>query len=138
MLKMKIFSIGKNKEAWLGLAIAEYEKRLNFDIQWIFLKDDDQLAKALLHEKFIIALDPSGKALTSEEFSKFLVSSSIKEKCLSFVIGGAEGLTGAIKKKANILLSLSKMTFTHQFCRLILIEQIYRALEIEKGTNYHK
>ena len=57
---------------------------------------------------------------------------------LSFVIGGAEGLSKEVSEKALAKISLSKLTFTHQLTRLILIEQIYRAYEIDKGSQYHK
>ena len=57
---------------------------------------------------------------------------------MTFVIGGAEGIPPALKAKAKALISLSRMTFTHQITRLILVEQVYRALEIERGSAYHK
>lgn len=141
MYKLKIFSIGKTKEPWLKQAIEEYSRRLGpiLSIQWILAKDDPQLLTLLAKESSYIALDPNGKTFTSEDFSTWIIQTLEAESSrLSFVIGGAEGLPKEISKKAIALISLSKLTFTHQLTRLILIEQLYRAFEIEKGTQYHK
>lgn len=140
MYKLKIFSIGKTKESWLKEAIEEYSNRLGaiLSIQWILAKDDPQLI-SLLSEETYIALDPNGKMFTSEDFSTWLIKSlEARSSRLNFVIGGAEGLPPAISEGALAKISLSKLTFTHQLTRLILIEQIYRAFEIDKGTQYHK
>lgn len=137
MYKLKIFSIGKTKEAWLKEALEEYSKRLELilSIQWILAKDDPQLMTLLEKEERYIALDPKGKMFTSEEFSSWLLQQSSR---ISFVIGGAEGLPPQVAERAIAKISLSKLTFTHQLTRLILVEQIYRAFEIDKGTQYHK
>lgn len=141
MYKIKVFSIGKTKEAWLKSALTDYEERLKSTLamEWILAKNDAQLKQFLEKEEHFICLDPSGKQSTSEEFSRFLIQ-SLREchSRLSFVIGGPEGIPPTLKSAAKSLLSFSKMTFTHQIVRLVLIEQIYRALEIEKGTAYHK
>lgn len=133
MLKIKIISPGKMKEAWLKEALAEYEKRLTgtVSIEWIL--------KEALPESPYICLDPNGKAFTSPNFSKFLYDEW--ESCgsrLTFVIGGPEGLNQEILSGARHTISFSSLTFTHQVARLILLEQIYRATQIEKGTAYHK
>lgn len=137
MYKLKIFSIGKTKEAWLKEATYEYSKRLEpiLSIEWILAKDDPQLISFLAKESSYIALDPKGKMFTSEEFSTWLIQ---QESRLSFVIGGAEGLPPQVAERAQAKISLSKLTFTHQLTRLILVEQIYRAFEIDKGSQYHK
>ncbi len=140
MYKLKIFSIGKTKESWLKEAIEEYSKRLGtiLSIQWILAKDDPQLI-SLLSEETYIALDPNGKMFTSEDFSTWLIKSlEAQSSRLSFVIGCADGLPPSIAQNALAKISLSKLTFTHQLTRLILIEQIYRAFEIDKGSQYHK
>lgn len=141
MYKIKVYSVGKTKEDWLQKAIEEYAGRLKSSLQfeWILAKNDEQLHQFLEKESSFICLDPQGKQLTSEEFSEDLIR--WLQDCgsrLSFVIGGAEGIPAAIKTKARGMISLSRMTFTHQIARLILVEQIYRALEIDKGTAYHK
>ena len=141
MYRIKIFSIGKTKEPWLNDAISEYEKRLKaiMPIEWIFAKNNDQLRLLLEKESHFIALVPSAKESTSEQFAEILYN--LLERFgsrLHFVIGGAEGIPPDIEQKAFTTLSLSKLTFTHQIARLILVEQIYRATEIKKGSEYHK
>ncbi|MGK5595361.1 MAG: 23S rRNA (pseudouridine(1915)-N(3))-methyltransferase RlmH [Parachlamydiaceae bacterium] len=139
MLRIKVLSTGKTKEKWLEEAIQEYLKRLSpiLSIDFIFFKSDMQLEAQAAKEHSLICLDPNGPLLTSESFSNLLHSSLIKGGSrLTFVIGGPDGLTEGLKKYP--LISFSKMTFTHQICRLILVEQIYRATELEKGSKYHK
>jgi len=141
MLKAKIYSVGKTKEPWLISALEEYEKRLKtyLSIDWILAKTDDQLEALLAKEDDFICLDPKGKAFTSEAFSSFLSKQFIeKGSRLIFAIGGDMGFSPKVKSRARVLLSLSMLTFTHQLTRLVLIEQIYRALEIQKGSKYHK
>jgi 23S rRNA (pseudouridine1915-N3)-methyltransferase len=139
MIKLKILSVGKNKEAWLDLAIEEYIKRLSQIIQFEFVwaKNDEELVALVKKEPMAICLDAAGKPMTSEHFADFL-HAKVQEahSRLAFVIGGAEGLPPALKQYP--LMSLSPLTFTHQMARIILIEQIYRAFEIAKGTKYHK
>ena len=141
MYRIKIFSIGKTKESWLLDALEEYEKRLKsiIDIEWIFAKNYEQLKTYLNKEESFIALTPEAKQFSSEQFSHQIYSWLERfGSRLSFVIGGAEGLEEDILKKAFDTLSFSKMTFTHQMTRLVLVEQIYRATEIHKGSGYHK
>lgn len=140
MFKIKIISVGKNKEKWLEEALNEYCKRLkpHLQIEFIWTKDDDQFLFFVLKETSYVALDPTGRMLNSEKFADYLIEHLQKEGSrLTFVIGGAEGLPEEIKKNGS-LLSLSALTFTHQITRLVLIEQIYRAIEIQKGSQYHK
>jgi len=86
----------------------------------------------------IIAMDETGKQLTSNDFSSFVFKSfEGGGASISFIIGGAEGLPAMIQSTYP-LISLSLMTWTHQMARLLLIEQIYRASEIKKGSKYHK
>jgi len=141
MYKIKIFSIGKTKEAWLREALGEYCRRLApiLSIDWVLSKDNESLIKHLEKEEAYITLEPTGKAYSSESFSSWLIDSlELYGSRINFVIGGAEGLTSKISEKAKAKISLSKMTFTHQLTRLILLEQIYRGLEIQKGSRYHK
>lgn len=141
MYKIKIYSVGKTKEPWLQAALQEYEERLrsSLSFEWILAKTSEQLKQFLEKEEKFLCLDPFAKQFSSEEFSSFLLKSlEAGGSRLAFVIGGAEGLPPELKNRAQSLLSLSKMTFTHQVTRLILAEQIYRALEIAKGSGYHK
>lgn len=140
MLKLKILSVGKTKEKWLDEAFGEYQKRLKplmqIDCQWA--KDSSQLLDWALKEPYLICLDPAGRLLSSEQFATLIEQSWDKGGSrLTIVIGGAEGLPLELKQQAQ-LISLSPLTFTHQITRLVLIEQIYRATEIQKGSHYHK
>lgn len=141
MLKVKVVTIGKTKEAWLNEAVMGYEKRLKGHLifDWVFVKDNDQLSNAV-HQKKFIALDPNGSCVNSLAFSKQLFSLFIQfHSEITFVIGGAEGIPQSLLIKADKILSLSKLTFTHQITRLVLVEQIYRAYQIEYGSkSYHK
>lgn len=141
MFKIKVITIGKTKESWLQDALEEYHKRLKsiIQIEWILLKNEDLLPAAVQKEPSFIALDPKGKLVDSVALSHLLFQTLEKEGSrLAIVIGGAEGISSEIKQNALFTLSLSPLTFTHQLTRLILLEQIYRAYEIKKGSSYHK
>lgn len=140
MPKIKIISPGKNKEVWLDLALEEYVKRLrpNLEIELTWVKDDLQLVRAVEKESNVVCLDVKGKMLDSEGFAHFFhkqLELGGAKMCL--VIGGAEGLPKELQTGYPAI-SLSPLTLTHQCARLILVEQIYRAFEIAKGTKYHK
>jgi 23S rRNA (pseudouridine1915-N3)-methyltransferase len=139
MFKIKIISVGKTKEAWLDAALEEYVKRLKplAALEFIWAKNDDQLVLLVQKEPLVICLDPGGTLHDSEQFAGLLMR-KLQEggSRLCLVIGGPEGLPPDLKQ--NALLSLSPMTMTHQIVRLVLIEQIYRAFEMAKGSKYHK
>lgn len=140
MYKIKILTIGKTKETWLEEALAEYHKRLKATVQIeiILAKNDAHLAELASKEAVVICLDVVGEPLSSEDFSKLVMTQLERGGArLSFVIGGPEGLPMELRN-APLRVSLSKMTYTHQIVRLVLVEQIYRAFEIDKGSRYHK
>lgn len=141
MFKIKVISVGKTKEDWLKEALDAYSQRLKAtaSIEWVLLKNVQQLNDAVKKEPFFMCLDPNGKAYSSEGFSTFLFQQLIAQGArLTFVIGGPDGIPQEILSKASFLISFSQMTFTHQMIRLLLLEQLYRAIEIHKGTAYHK
>lgn len=136
MIKIKIYTVGKTKENWLEGALSEYHKRLTGEItiEWIIVKE-----LGPIKENSYICLDPQGKQYTSTEFANFLEKESVEQGSkLIFVIGGPEGIPQEIKVKASYMISFSKLTFTHQIARLILLEQLYRSVQIKRGTRYHK
>lgn len=119
----------------------------NVEVDTTWHKDNQALTKSVEGDASkghsIILLDPLGTSKTSEKFSDDLYEWLDRGGSrLSFVIGGAEGLPSELKfpssGKKPFMISLSAMTFTHQFARLMLIEQIYRGTEIRKGSGYHK
>lgn len=140
MIRIKILSVGKNAERWLEEAIQMYVTRLTpyaiFEFCW--LKTSEALEKALLAEKNPILLDPYGTAYDSPDFCRWFFSRAERGGAkVALAIGPAEGFRDEIREKFE-LISLSKLTFTHQMARLLLVEQIFRAFEIQKGTQYHK
>lgn len=112
------------------------------------LKDDKiEKAKALeaeylmrpLKDDYLVCLSDRGKEMTSEEFTRWLkVKLETDLRPLTFIIGGHAGLAEEILKRANEILSLSRMTLSHELCRLVLLEQIYRSLTQMKGWPYAK
>ena len=142
-LNVNLFVVGKRSggEPWIADGCFEYEKRLKpiMSIQTTFFKDDDGLIRAAQSNKCpIIALDENGRQCTSHEFTDLLYK-TLGEGGASttFIIGGFAGLPKEIKS-THKLVSLSKMTWTHSMARLLLMEQIYRATEIKKGSKYHQ
>lgn len=142
-LTTHIHIVGKKSggEDFINDGISEYEKRLSstINIQNYFHKTDDELVTAINSQKYLtFCLDENGFEYTSREFSKIVFDSFEESGAhITFVIGGFSGLPKVLKSKHK-LISLSKMTWTHQMARLLLVEQIYRANEIHKGSKYHK
>lgn len=140
MIRIKILSPGKNKDAWLEDALQEYLKRLSpiAEFELIWTKDEKTFEKLIREEKQLICLDPNGKMMDSVAFSDFFLKEvESGGSKIVFAIGGSEGFSEELLKGRK-LLSLSPLTFTHQMTRLILVEQIFRAFEISKGSKYHK
>lgn len=153
-MNFKIIQLGKDKDAWLSAAIKEYTKRLGpfckleilqlADVsiknagtaELVIAKESKLIADKLVADDFVVLLDEKGEEKTSLEFSQFLTNIS-DGKRIVFVIGGVYGTSDLIKQRANICLSLSRLTFTHRMARLILIEQIYRAMMIIGSRSYH-
>jgi 23S rRNA (pseudouridine1915-N3)-methyltransferase len=141
VFKVKVITVGKSKEIWLKEALQEYEKRLSSTLtfEWLIAKDRMQLIDWAKNETALIALDLKGELLSSEVFSQKLLRSLVeKGGRLSFLIGDADGIPQELLNKCFWKWCLSPLTFTHQMARLLLVEQIYRALEIEKKSGYHK
>lgn len=138
--KIRIVAIGRVKEKYLLEAIGEYTKRLVpfCKLELVELKDKGLEKEAKLLERYLGAgtfiLDVGGKHFSSVEFAQFVKK---QEGTLTFIIGGAEGINESLKKRAPSI-SLSKMTFTHEMCRLFLVEQIYRTYMINSNRKYHR
>ncbi len=156
-MKIKIIALGKIKEKFLKEGINEFKKRLTpytnieiIELQPIEIKDENLTEKILKQEgekilslikpsDFVITMEIKGKQLSSEDLAQklFEITNSGQSEIV-FVIGSSCGLSNIVSNRANFKLSLSKMTFLHQFTRLILIEQIYRAFKILNNETYHK
>lgn len=149
----KIICVGKLKERYWKDAIQEYSKRLQkytklemieigdcaFDeISKILTTESDKIMKYIGEKDYVITLEIEGKMMDSIKFAETLDQLEQQYANLTFIIGGSYGLDASIKKRANVSLSFSKMTFPHQLFRIILLEQIYRAYRIRNHESYHK
>lgn len=159
-MKIKLIVLGKIKEAYLQAGIKEYLKRLSgyTKIEIIELNEvrmgenpsDKEIEaclekEALLIEKnfqnddYLIILDIQGQALDNEQLVNKISQAQVNGySTFTFVIGSSHGLANSIKNKAQLRLSFSKLTFTHQMMRLLLLEQIYRSFKIMNNEPYHK
>jgi 23S rRNA (pseudouridine1915-N3)-methyltransferase len=155
MLKIKIICLGKLKESYWREAEEEYLKRLhpfakieiieipevsfrpNDDPEMIKKQEGESILKHIKDGELVIALDERGEQKGSEELAHYLEDQTQQGQNISFIIGGPLGLSGKVLARANLKLSLSKLTFTHQMVRIILLEQIYRAGNILMGKVYH-
>lgn len=156
-MNIKIIAVGKIKEKFTKLALDEYEKRLGAYCSLIPIEipaqeiKDETLAKKYMEleaekilskikpDSFVITLEICGKSLSSKEFAQKLKEiSQIGHNEIVFVIGGANGLDPSVSSRADFKLSFSKMTFTHQFARVLLYEQVYRAFKINNNEAYHR
>ncbi len=98
----------------------------------------EKLLQNIPENSYRISLDEKGKLSTTKMFAKYLKKLLVhKRKPVYFIIGGAYGLGKQVKKRSNKVISLSPLTFTHEMSRIILLEQIYRAMTIIKGKKYH-
>ncbi len=146
-MKINVVTIGKLKEKFLVEGVEEYLRRIkNFakvDVREISeCRTVDEEGKKLLaqvpRDSFLIVLDVAGVELTSEQLAEKISDLTLRGVSdITFLIGGAFGLSDEVRQAANFRLSLSKMTFTHQMARLIIVEQIYRAFKINRGEPYH-
>ena len=158
-MKITIACVGKIKEKYLDAGIAEFTKRLTpfckLEIvsineermpedpspaikQQVLEKETARLMAIIPENSYVILLDVIGKQISSPELAEKIDSLTLAGNShLTFVIGGAFGYTDALRKRADFALIFSKMTFTHQMIRLLLIEQIYRAFKISRGEKYH-
>ena len=132
-MRLRLIAIGKPSRE-TSILINDYEKRLpkycSFEV--LEVKSEKDIESKL--RGFVIVLDAKGKQFSSEEFAGVLS----QHQDSTFVIGADTGLSEAFKSKANLQLSFSKMTFPHQFARILLSEQIYRAFTVLKKEKYHK
>ena len=151
---IKIICIGKLKETFLVDGINEYKKRIEGfqKLQILELKEynTSDISKNIENEGFeilekvnsdehIITLEILGKKLDSITFSRYLENQfTYGTSKITFIIGGSNGLSEEVKKRRNFRLSFSDMTYPHQLMRLILMEQLYRALTIIHHKEYHK
>lgn len=148
-MKIRILTVGKMKNSLLLDQLEEYLKRMNWKVS---LKEIDTpkgatsaqeeplILKQLKDGDLLVALDERGESLTSPAFALKMIKweQQAPGNEVTFLIGGADGLTEAIRKRAKFLLSFGKQTWPHMLVRVMLVEQIYRAQQIIAGHPYHR
>ena len=131
--RLSINAIGKIKKDWIREGINQYKKRMPD----LIINESKSFNIDNIHvNNIIICLTEEGKLFNSIELTSLLLN--FKNKKINFLIGDADGIPSDIKDKSHLLLSLSPLTFPHELARLILIEQIYRAISISNGSPYHR
>ena len=158
-MKITIVCVGKIKEKYLTEGIAEFTKRLTpyckletiaigeekmpdnpspAEKEQVLAKETERLLNAIPQNAHVVLLDLQGKEVTSPQLADLFDEWALAGKShIAFVIGGAFGYTDALRKRADMRWSFSKLTFTHQMIRLFLVEQIYRAFKISRNQKYH-
>ncbi len=131
--RLSINAIGKIKKDWIREGINQYKKRMPDLIINEFKRFNIDNIRV---NNIIICLTEEGQLFNSIELTSLLLN--FKNKKINFLIGDADGIPSDIKNKSHLLLSLSPLTFPHELARLILIEQIYRAISISNGSPYHR
>ncbi len=156
-MRLKICWVGKTRNSQIGALVQDYLARLRHLIpceiaeardpaRGVDLEGDKrraaeagQLLKLAEGSTRIVVLDERGRQFTSAEFARWFESEQNRgTREISFVIGGAEGISQTITERAHFVLSLGRMTWTHEMCRMLLLEQIYRAFGILRHIPYHK
>lgn len=158
-MHIEIITVGKIKEKYLTQGIEEYLKRLkpfcqlniielpeekmplnpsSAEKEIALVKEGERILRRINPSSRLFVLDVAGKLISSEDLAdKFKHLALSGKSNITFIIGGAFGLSPQLRAAAHERISLSKMTFTHQMVRLIIIEQIYRAFKINRGEPYH-
>ncbi|MDC1204372.1 23S rRNA (pseudouridine(1915)-N(3))-methyltransferase RlmH [Salibacteraceae bacterium] len=155
-MKIKVITIGKTAEKYLITGIKEYEKRLSrfISFSWDEIPDissrgktstmelkereGDLILKKLKQSDIVVLFDAKGVQYSSEGFYNWFEKKALTGiSSITFVVGGAYGFSDSVYQRSNEKISFSKMTFSHQMIRLILIEQIYRAYSIKHNLPYH-
>jgi len=157
MLGIDVICVGKLKEKFFSDACDEYKKRMGAycklnicevaevpastlsEIQKALCTEAERIEAKIPKDAYLICMCIEGSELSSEELSKKLEGLKCSGRSrLCFVIGGSNGIDEMVKSRANLKLSMSRMTFPHHLARVMVLEQIYRAFKIEEGSGYHK
>lgn len=158
-MRFYVVCIGKLKDAYLRDGVAEFVKRMrpyggititelneskigdkpsDADRKQVVDDEGERLLKAVPKNAYTVLLDVYGKTMSSEDLAKTVAKLEVDGVSdMAFIIGGAFGVSEALRQSVNFKLSFSPMTFTHQMVRLLLVEQIYRASKINRNEPYH-
>lgn len=152
MINIQIVAVGKIKEKYYVDALNEYAKRLSkfckFSVVEVPEKSEQKNISKKIEEESallenackgtVVLFDRLGKNCSSEELAGIIKNTELVSSTMSFVVGGSNGVSETLKRKANYCLSFGALTFPHQLFRVVLSEQIYRAFTINAGLPYHK
>jgi 23S rRNA (pseudouridine1915-N3)-methyltransferase len=154
-MRLVVAVVGKARNAALGEAIRDYEKRAarywpldvhevreeratGIPVDKVKEREGLRLSEKIPERAQTVACDVGGRMFTSEQFAELLQSAREQDRSLAFLIGGAFGLASTVTKASTMKLSLAPWTLPHEIARLVLVEQIYRAGTIVRGEPYHK
>ena len=148
MLRVQLICTGRLKESFYIEACDEYDKRLRryCALERVELpetgdvtRDGEAMLKRIPQDAWVVAMCVEGRTYSSEELSGLLQECANAGKSrVCFLIGGSDGLSEAVKRRADVRMSMSRMTFPHHLARVMVLEQIYRAFNIAEGGKYHK
>ena len=134
--RLSIIAIGKIKKNWIKEGVKKYAERMPELSIHEYKTFDIQNLRNQYSTKIIITLSEEGKIYNSYDFASLLIN--YKNQRIAFLVGGTDGISSEIKSQSDLILSLSRLTFPHELARLILIEQIYRAVSISQNSPYHR
>ncbi len=146
MHRITLLSVGKTKTPWTVDGCSQFAQRLRHSCELIERvlstgskqEENDRILAALEKTQgVIVVLDERGKEFSSTEFASWIGKQRDLGIPITFVLGGAYGLDDRIREKATLIVRLSKMTLPHELCKLLFLEQLFRAHAILAGTGYH-
>lgn len=142
-MKIKVLAVGRLKEAYLHDAEAEYRKRLRpyCTLEVVECKDERALLAAIPERASVYVLDERGEMPSSEELARDVLAAEEQHgggATVVFAIGGADGHSDAVRKRAKKIIAFGRMTMAHRLMRVLLLEQIYRGFKIVRGEPYHR
>lgn len=146
-MKLVCLSVGKEKDELTSGIIKHFEMRIlrYLPIEWIYIthdvtkeKEGVKIMEHLKKEDYVVLLDEKGRDMKSEALAELVENRMVDSvRRMVFIIGGAYGVSKAVEERANYVWKLSSLVFPHMLVRVILVEQLYRALTIIKGEKYH-
>ncbi len=141
-MKIALYVCGRLKEDYLRAAEAEYRKRLTpyCRLSVVECKTDSDLLRSLPNDVHLYAFDERGQAITSSEFAQLIAEEETygAGATVAFAIGGADGHSEALRRRAKRLIAFGKMTIAHRLVRILVLEQLYRGYRITRGQPYHR
>ena len=155
-MRLRLLAVGTRMPGWVDTGVADYARRLGPELRLHIeelalakrsaggdtaraVADEGRRMMIAIHpDEFVVALEVSGKQFSTEELSKWLAARLQDGSDVTLLIGGPDGIAAECRKRANLHWSLSPLTLPHALVRIVIVEQLYRALSILKGHPYHR